>query len=102
MKKVTKLIFIVLFLIMYTPSYVNAEEFIADDGIIESQVTDISAMPGDILPMSSTEASTQSKVNFNNTDNYGDFFLMSKVLSVLTKGRKSLHLLRLLLKRMSL
>ncbi|EOY0095098.1 trypsin-like peptidase domain-containing protein [Staphylococcus pseudintermedius] len=59
---------------MYTPSYVNAEEFIADDGIIESQATDISAMPGDILPMPSTEASTQSKVNFNNTDNYGDFF----------------------------
>ncbi|ELJ9198721.1 trypsin-like peptidase domain-containing protein [Staphylococcus pseudintermedius] len=74
MKKVTKLVFIVLFLSMYTPSYVNAEEFIADDGIIESQATDISAMPGDILPMSSTEASTQSKVNFNNTDNYGDFF----------------------------
>lgn len=87
---------------MYTPSYVNAEEFIADDGIIELQATDISAMPGDILPMPSTEASTQSKVNFNNTDNYGDFFLMSKVLLVLTKGRKSLHLLRLLLKRMSL
>lgn len=59
---------------MYTPSYVNAEEFIADDGIIESQATDISAMPGDILPMPSTEESTQSKVNFNNTDNYGDFF----------------------------
>ncbi|EJY3773187.1 TPA: trypsin-like serine protease [Staphylococcus pseudintermedius] len=74
MKKVTKLVFIVLFLSMYTPSYVNAEEFIADDGIIESQATDISAMPGDILPMPSTEASTQSKVNFNNTDNYGDFF----------------------------
>ncbi|EKO0699701.1 trypsin-like peptidase domain-containing protein [Staphylococcus pseudintermedius] len=74
MKKVTKLVFIVLFLRMYTPSYVNAEEFIADDGIIESQATDISAMPGDILPMPSTEASTQSKVNFNNTDNYGDFF----------------------------
>ncbi|EOC0644540.1 trypsin-like peptidase domain-containing protein [Staphylococcus pseudintermedius] len=73
-KKVTKLVFIVLFLSMYTPSYVNAEEFIADDGIIESQATDISAMPGDILPMPSTEASTQSKVNFNNTDNYGDFF----------------------------
>lgn len=73
-KKVTKLVFIVLFLSVYTPSYVNAEEFIADDGIIESQATDISAMPGDILPMPSTEASTQSKVNFNNTDNYGDFF----------------------------
>lgn len=39
---------------MYTPSYVNAEEFIADGGIIESQATDISAMPGDILPMPST------------------------------------------------
>lgn len=74
MKKVTKLVFIVLFLSMYTPSYVNAEEFIADDGIIESQATDIFAMPGDILPIPSTEASTQSKVNFNNTDNYGDFF----------------------------
>ncbi|MEJ7542153.1 trypsin-like serine peptidase [Staphylococcus intermedius] len=87
MENKTKIIFIVVFMIfMFVPFNVKAEEFVADDGIIEPQATDTSTMPGDILSQPSTEQATQSIVNFNNTDYYSDYF--PNVESVIGKDER--------------